>query len=231
MTKTFNILLVVAISILLVMSCLALIDIHWNFFDSKKYVFSFTPQGINTYLQGYGEYKTLFTGTVATIAAYLGLLRLKVANEANRDKLKQDRFSEFKTLIDVRTVEVESRDPYLKREFIRVRYNFFNDLYSRDFSILDLTNLTQVFNSHFLDVIRFLEEQNNRHIGMGGIYENDKQSYSFDSFRFVFQGCLENSYNNIVTDLLTLYLSAMNPDRFINPEMYESASRNYIPIR
>ena len=205
------------------MSCLALIDIHWYFFDKSKYEFSFTPQGINTYLRGFGAYKTLFTSTVATIAAYLGLLRLKVANEANKDKLKQDRFSEFKTLIDVRVIEVESRDPYMKREFIRIRYNLFNDLFQRKFTILDSNNLKEVFDGHFKDVIRFLEEQNNRHIKMGGIYPNSTYSYSYDSFRFIFQGCLEEMYTGIENDLLNLYLAEMDTNRMIDEDMYSSA--------
>lgn len=226
MTKLFNILLLIAITILLIMSCLALIDIHWNFFDKSKYEFSFTPQEINTYLQGFGVYKTLFTGTVATIAAYFGLLRLKVANEANKDKLKQDRFSEFKTLIDVRVIEVESRDPYMKREFIRIRYNFFNDLFERKFSILDSVSLREVFERHFKNVVRFFEEQNNRYIKMGGIYPNSTYSYSYDSFRFMFQGCFEEMYLGIETDLLKLYLAEMDSARMINADMYSTALKN-----
>lgn len=93
------------------MSIIAFVTIHWTL--SNKYSFSFSPDGINTYLTAFGQYEALFTATVATIAAYFGLLRLKVATDANNDKLKQDRFSEWKTVLDIRFIEIEKYDPYI----------------------------------------------------------------------------------------------------------------------
>lgn len=93
------------------MSIIAFVTIHWTL--SNKYSFSFSPDGINTYLTAFGQYEALFTATVATIAAYFGLLRLKVATDTNNDKLKQDRFSEWKTVLDIRFIEIEKYDPYI----------------------------------------------------------------------------------------------------------------------
>ncbi len=36
---------------------------------------------------------------------------------------------------------------------------------------------------------------------MGGTYPNNTYSYSFDSFRFLLLGCVDNIYPEIVTDL------------------------------
>lgn len=115
-----------------------------------------------------------------------GLHRLKAATDANSDKLKQDHFSEWKTVLDIRFIEIEKADPFMRREFTRVRYNLFRQLYDLNFSITNNTQLTQIFQSTFQDLARFFEEQNNRHIGMGGVYPTNKYSYSFDSFRFYF---------------------------------------------
>ena len=226
--KIFNWLLITIIVILICMSLIALVAIHWTL--CIKYSFSFSPDGIETYLISFGKYKTLFTATVATIAAYFGLHRLKAATDANSDKLRQDRFSEWKTVLDIRFIEIEKYDPYMKREFVRVRYNLFRQLYNLNFSITNNAQLTQIFQSTFQDLVRFFEEQNNRHIGMGGTYPSNTHSYSFDSFRFLLLGSVDNTYTDIARDLQLLYLASLDPNRMIDVNMYQTAQRNYRPI-
>lgn len=210
------------------MSFVALIAIHWTLCD--KYSFSLSPTGINNYLTALGQYKALFTATVATIAAYFGLHRLNAANVANSDKLKQDRFSEWKTVLDIRFIEIEKTDPYMRREFTRVRYNLFRQLYDLNFSISNNAQLTQIFQSTFQDLVRFFEEQNNRHIGMGGVYLNNNFSYSLDSFRFLLLGSIDANYPEISQDLRTLYLATLDPNRIIDSNMFMAAQQNYRPI-
>ncbi|MEZ4959048.1 MAG: hypothetical protein R2830_04460 [Saprospiraceae bacterium] len=226
--KIFNGLFLIIVLILILMSATALATIHWTLFDN--YSFSFSPDGINTYLTAFGNYKALFTATVATIAAYFGLLRLKAATDANNDKLKQDRFSEWKTVLDIRFIEIERADPFMRREFTRVRFNLFKQLYNLNFSLSNKEQLMQVFQANFQDLVNFFETQNTRHIGMGGIYPNDTYSYSFDSFRFLLLGCVDVIYPEIVEDLQTLYLTTLPSDRLINGKMYQSALINYKPI-
>ena len=228
-TRIFNGLLLTIIIILVIMSIIALVAIHCLLHD--KYILSFSPVGINTYLSAFGQYKALFTATVATIAAYLGLLRLKVATDANNDKLKQDRFSEWKMVLDIRFIEIEKLDPYMKREFIRVRYNLFKQLYDLHFSISNKDQLTQISQTTFGDLISFFEAQNNKHIDMGGAYPDDQFSYSFDSFRFLLLGCVDKTYPDILTDLKALYLSALPTDRYIDSDLYKAALTNSLKNR
>ncbi|MBK9630333.1 MAG: hypothetical protein IPO62_04585 [Saprospiraceae bacterium] len=210
------------IVILIFMSLVALLTIHWTLYN--KYSFSFSPEGIDNYLTSFGQYKALFTATVATIGAYFGLHRLKAATDANSDKLKQDHFSEWKTVLDIRFIEIEKADPFMRREFTRVRYNLFRQLYDLNFSITNNTQLTQIFQSTFQDLARFFEEQNNRHIGMGGVYPTNKYSYSFDSFRFLFLGSVDTIYPEIGSDLQTLYLAALDPNRMIDANMFPDST-------
>lgn len=210
------------------MSLIALVAIHWTL--CIKYSFSFSPEGIEIYLISFGKYKALFTATVATIAAYFGLRSLKAATDANSAKLRQDRFSEWKTVLDIRFIEIEKYDPYMKREFVRVRYNLFTQLYNLNFSITNDSQLTQIFQSIFRNLTRFFEEQNNRHIGMGGIYPDTTYSYSFDSFCFLLLGSVDNSYADIINDLKLLYLASLDINRLVDVNMYQTAQRNYKPI-
>jgi hypothetical protein len=226
--KIFNLLLLTIVVILICMSLISLVAIHWTLCD--KYSFSFSPKGINTYLTSFEQYKALFLATVTTIAAYFGLHRLKAATDANNDKLRQDRFSEWKTVLDIRFIEIEKYDPYMKREFVRVRYNLFSQLYNLNFSVTNNEQLTQIFNSTFQDIVRFFEEQNNKHLGMGGVYPDNTYSYSFDSFRFLFLGSIDTFYPEIISDLQTLYLARLDPNRIIDVAMYQTALRNYRPL-
>lgn len=220
-------LLIVSIVILIVTSLLALILIHWTL---SKHSFLFSPKGIDNYLSELGNYKALFTATVATMAAYFGFHRLRAATDANIQKSKQDRFLEWKSVLDIRFIEIEKKDAFMKREFIRIRHNLYERLYPLNFNIGNKSQLTKIFDTTFRDVVGFFELKNNRHIGMGGAYPDNKYSYSFDSFRFLFLGCVDNVYNEIVTDLLELYLSCLPADRLINAEMYKSALMNYKPV-
>ena len=210
------------------MSIVALVSIHWSLFNN--YSFSLSPEGIDAYLISFGKYKALFTATVVTIAAYFGLHRLKAATDANSDKLRQDRFLEWKTVLDIRFIETEKLDPYMKREFVRIRYNLFRQLYDLDFSISNNTQLSLIFRATFQDLVRHFEEQNNKHIGMGGVYPNNTYSYSFDNFRFLLLGSVDNIYTDIVADLKALYLESMDPDRTIDINMFGVAQQNYRPI-
>ena len=52
----------IEICVLISASILAFVAIQWQV---SKYSFSFTPQGIKTYLSAYGEYQATFTATIA----------------------------------------------------------------------------------------------------------------------------------------------------------------------
>jgi len=226
--KILNGLIITIISILLVLSLVAFVLIHWNLAD---YSISLSPDGMEIYLTALGQYKALFTGTIATCAAYFGLLRVKVSEDANREKVKQDIFSEWKLVVQVRSAEVERNDLFMIREIIRLRRPLFNRLYELDFNVQNNAQLTDIFNEHISNMVNFFETQNNKHIGMGGAYPNDQYSYSYDSFRFIFFGMIEAWYDNLENDLRTLYINNLPADRHIDKALYKPALSNYRPIQ
>lgn len=218
--RSFNLLLLIIIGILSAASLAALVVIHWNF---SKQSFSFTASGVNTYLSAYGEYKALFTGTVATIAAFFGLHRLNAATEANVQKAKQDRYSDWKTVLDVRFIDIEKNDPCMKREFIRVRFKFYEELCKINFNIENKQVLTNIFQKVFVSLVPFFEELNETHIQMGGVYPNNLHSYSLDAFHFLFIGSIGEDYSGISADLKDLYLANLPANRIIDPDTYKTA--------
>jgi hypothetical protein len=206
---------------------LTVVMIHLNF-AKPNYSFSLSSSAINIYLSSFGNYKALFTGTIAAIAAYYGLHRMTVAADANIQKIKQDRFSEWKTVLDNSLHEIEKKDPYMKREFTRVRLDFYERLYEINFNIESDEVLTTIFESVFGNLIQFFEEQNEMSIQMGGAYPDQNYSYSFDSFRFLFLGSAGTVYNKIAKDLQKLYLEKLSTHRTIDAELYKISLTSYL---
>lgn len=221
--RILNILMIVIISILSIMSILALISIHGKLavFDVKL-----TPTGIETYLSSFGTYKYLFTGTIATCSAYFGLLRVKATLDSNLDKIKKDRFNEWKTIVQVRCSEIESLEPKMTREIIKVRRALYEDLYEKNFSIENKEELTEIFNAHISDLVGFFESTNKRQQALGGIYRNERHCYSFNSFRFLFYGMLDSWCDEMIEDLEALYIQNLPDGRMISEGHYQTALQN-----
>jgi hypothetical protein len=223
-SNAINSVFLTIIAILLFMSMLGLIEIHWRL--ASDYNFSFTPEGINKYISSLGSYKELFVGTVAAIAAFLGLHRLHAATQANIDKIRQDKFSDWKTVLDIRFTEIETRDRVMKREFVRLRYRFFQDLYDIKFNIESKQTLDRIANSVFGDIILFFEENNDRYLQMGGIYGDHSSSYSYDSFRFLFTGSCDTLYDGAQSDLFNWYVSKLDSNRLVDANMHHQQQQN-----
>lgn len=214
--------------VLCIFSIIALIAIHWKMCSEPMFHFSFSAERISTYFGIYSEHEDLFRSTVLTIAGFLGLQRLKVANDANSDKLKQDMFMEWRTVQEVRLIEIEKEDPLMKREFIKLRQNLFMELYDLNFEIKDKDQLSKIFTAHFKDRISFFESMNTKSIAFGSIYRDREFSFASQNFAFMFNGCIEKGYDLLYSDILELYRTNLPSDRLIDPGMYDSALRNYL---
>ncbi|KJJ39311.1 hypothetical protein [Aequorivita vladivostokensis] len=221
--KILNVLMITIISILCLMSILALISIHGKVFGMAS---DFSPKGIDTYLSAYLPNKYLLTLTIATCSAYFGLLRVKATLDSNIEKIKQDRFSEWTTIVQIRCNEIALIDPKMTREIIRVRRAIFNFLFDKDFNIKNVGELTELFNKNIAESVGFFETTNSRHHKYGGIYRNDKHSYSFDSFRFIFYGMLENWYDEMIDDLENLYIANLQNGRMISEGHYQATVKS-----
>jgi hypothetical protein len=225
--KIANYILLALIGVLALTSTIALVAIHWELFF--KYDLLLSPQGVECYLSAYGQYETLFTATLGVAGAYFAFLQLNAAVDTYRDKIRYDFFTEWKTTLEVRLKEIERDEPYMGRQFVKLRFGFFKELYEINLSINSKEALIQIFKKHFINEVNFLEKSNRRFEGMGGIYPDAGYSYSFDNFRFVFLGCLDSFYPEIERDLKELYLAELPANRTIDISTYQYAIINYIP--
>lgn len=225
MNRIFN---YTIISIALILTSFSIITFIIIQIELLKHKLELNPTGINYYLKSFSTYKELFTGTIALIVAYFGILRFQAAEIANKDKVSQDRYSDWKNLIDLRILEVEKYNPFLKREFARLRYNLFQKLYSKKMAINSVKELNEIFDDKFKKTLRFLEEMNDKHINCGGVYRDKKYTYFFNDFHFIFMGCLDEYYDKISVDLEKIFLSSLDSNRTVDEKLFESSYKSYL---
>lgn len=208
--RIFNIIIEILSLILCLFSLLAFIFVN---IDLLKYPLQFNLEGLNNYFREIGHFKELFAATITLIVAYFAIQRWHAAEIANKDKVKLDRFSDWKAISELRMNEVSASNSLFKREFSRIRYNFFNELYDSKMSINEKIQLEKIYNNHFKGLAKIFEEQSKGYINRGGNYENLNSAFFVDDFYFVFAGCVDKSYENISTDFKEIYLKDLDPQR------------------
>jgi len=227
MHKTFNFIIILFSYILCFLSLVAFIFIHINL---AKYEFQFNLDGINNYFKALTEYKELFAGTITLIVAYYGIQRFDAADDANRDRIKLDRFSDWKNITEMRMADIKENNKNFLREFSRVRFNFYSDLYDNSMAINNKSELLTIFNKYFKKTAPYLEKTTKKFLEMEGIYPNQNFTYFYDDFFYVFIDCLDNSYETIYIDLKELYVKALDPDRVIDDKLYKDVLNRNAPI-
>lgn len=180
--------------------------------------------GLNNYLKEFSEFKELFAATITLIVAYFGILRLTAAEVANREKVKQDRFNEWKNLLDIRIIEVEKNNKYFKRQFATLRWNLFERLYENKMEINSAKELNVIFNDEMRSSVRFLEEMNEKYF-VKGVYPSKDYSYIYTDFQFIFLGILDKYYPGMEDDLKNIVLNSLNPERIVDYDLYTSTFR------
>ena len=212
-TQLFRCLFFASALILSLMSILALIAVHAVLLGCSQCRFSLSPMGINNYISAFEPYKALFAGTIATIVAYYGLRRFQIAVDQNSDKLKQDRFIEWQTVLGGYYKLVEKSDKFMIRSFIKLRFALFNKLFEINFKIKGQNNLKEIFDEIFKGYPSSFEEQNKKYMDSGVKLSNVNHSYSFESFETLFLSCVDYIYDGGLAELEKLYLTAINSER------------------
>ncbi|AZA84612.1 hypothetical protein C1637_07175 [Chryseobacterium lactis] len=208
-----------------VLSFIAFISTQRLLFENH---FDFSPDGMSFYINQFSKFNGLFAATITIILAYYGIERLKAAERANIDKVRLDRYSDWKTITDARIDVVKDENPLFRREFINIRYQLFEDLYPA-FAIENKKQLRALFNKYFANLIPAFESNNKKQQGCGGIYQSAAYTYFGQNFLFVFLGSVIGvKYDNATEDLLEMYLASLPSDRIIDSLAYQSALERYI---
>lgn len=214
----FNIIIITTSLILVLVSASILIIVQKNLCND---VYDPSILGLNNYLKEFSNYKELFAAAITLIVAYFGILRLTAAEVANKEKVKQDRFNEWKNLLDIRLIEVEKNNIYFRRQFVSFRWKLFERLYENKMEINSKKELDMIFNDEMRSSVRFLEEMNEQYFGRE-VYPDKNYSYIYTDLQFIFLGLLDKYYIGIEVDLKNIVLDSLNPQRTVNYDLYTS---------
>lgn len=220
MKKSFNFIIIVFSYILSFLSLIAFVFIHIELSDRE---FQLDLEGIKNYFRALTEFRDLFAGTITLIVAYYGIQRFEAAESANIDRIKLDRYVDWKNITESRMNEIKTNNLHFSKEFSRIRFNFYNDLYENKMAINDRIQLEKIYDKYFKKRTPYFEETTNKYISLGGIYPNKDFTYFFDDFYIVFIDCLDSSYDDIFEDTKSLYVANLNPNRTINETLYNEA--------
>lgn len=227
MYKIFNFAIIIFSIVLLFFSFVTFIIIQIDLFNYK---FDFSPKGLNVYLKSFSEYTGLFAATITLIVAYFGIKRLEAAETANKDKVKHDRYNDWKIVTDIRIDEIEENNKRFRRELYKVRYNLYSDLYKKNLSIQNFKELEILFNKYLKDKVNFFEEMTKKSMEIGNVYSNKEYTFFFDNLYYVFIGSLNNAYSKIYDDFKRLYINSLNKERIIDEKLFERAYSNYTGV-
>lgn len=206
--------------ILLALSVFAIVLIQIDL--AKNYQFELSVSGITNYLLSFGKFKELFLGTIALVAGYVGV-------ESFLESFKENRYTDWVARSEIRYSEIASYDPQMKILLSHQRRTMFEYLEKENFTFKNKQSFKSFFDKFIAPKVSHMEERNIRYVDLGGCYPDNEFTYSYLNFQYVFAEMinLSNSYQDILTDLRTMYLDSMPKDRIIDKELYKTSIDNY----
>ena len=217
--KILHVILFAIVLVMIIISLWGLIIIH---FSLAEYSFDFTPEGFDFYLMTVSRYKGLFLATITVIVAFCGLQSWKTASVNQKDRLRQDRFSEWKAALEYRFEYSDQNDPVIRKIFTTERWRIFNVLYQYDLKIENKNQLRYIFQMFFEKSMSSMESKNIQYKVHHEVYPDKEYVYSYDSLRWILLGCLPGeNYPGMDEDLKKYMIDCLPPGRIINRDHWD----------
>ncbi|MEQ9309250.1 MAG: hypothetical protein RLN90_07320 [Balneolaceae bacterium] len=199
--------------------------------EGFKMDFSFTSTGFQNYLSLYQPYSLLFGATFVVLTTNLAIERLGLLTESSRATYKIGNRAAWIETANYFIEEVKDSDPYMIKVFKRNILNIHDFLFDHNYKFSNKQELQDFFNQFVKDQVIFFEQQNETHVGTGGVYRDEEYTYSFQSFKYIFANIvkLEESYQSTMDDLQQLFVTEVKklPNRQVDKETFRMAIQNY----
>lgn len=212
--KIFTVIYWIVISL----SGLSLLLVHISIFTNNNLSISFN--GIIGYLNYFIKLQSLLGLAITLIIARIALNNWELAVKNNQEKNFQDSYNDWKPIISQLLSTIEKKDPKIVEIFPSKQKLFFRILMKYNFKVDNEQQLIEVFKV-FKNVIYIFEEFNSKYQAIGSLYNSKNQSYSLESFKYLFINSIETKYPDIIKDLDKLYLECLPEDRHIDASLYK----------
>lgn len=210
---------------------ISVITIIITFTEGLSFDIDLSSTGIQFYLNTYQPFSLIYGATFIVLTTNLGINRFGLLIDSNRATLKIGNRNLWIETINYFLEDVKEKDPFMIKVFKRNILGIHDDLFDMDYKIESKSNLEDFFNKYFKDQVHFLEQMNDLHINLGGIYRDEDYIYSYDNFRYIFANMvkIKDSYAAIMKDLKEFYQTEVKslPNRRIDKDGFRAAIASY----
>ena len=193
--------------------------------------FDFSSNGFQEYLKLFTPYSILFAATFIVLTTHLAIERLGLMSDANNNAFKASNRTIWIQTTKEFLTELKEENPLMLKELSKQLLNIHDYLFEKKYKISSINETAQFFDKFFKNRIQFYEDMNTKYINIG-FYRDEKQSYSWDGFRYLIVVMVnaEECYPKFIQDLRELYqqeILAFNSS-FINAQTFELVHKEYI---
>ncbi len=217
--------------LLIILSLIALLFIH---LDTLKLKFDLSTTGFINYLNYYEPFKVLFSAAIVIITTFLGIERLGLMIQANMYSYRASNRTLWIQTVKEFYSEIKRDNPYICKEISRKIVEIHDFLFELSYKIKDKEELKKFFDKFFLNRVQFFEEQNIKYQNIVS-YHDDKHSYSFMDFKYIFNVLInaDESYKDLQNDLQEIYQNAVLKfsKQHIDKELFEISAKNYSMLK
>lgn len=203
---------------------LSFVSIIFASLEAFSLSFDFSSKGLQYLLDLFEPYSVLYGATFIVLTTSLAINRLGLLMNTNRDSFKIGNRTAWIETVNFFLNDIEDNDPYMRKFFKRNMLDIHDYLFDHNYRFESKNSLDDFFNRFAKNEITKFEQQNRMYQNIGGFYKNDSHSYSYDSFRYVFENIikLEDSYSSLRIDLQNQYQDEVRsiPKRVVSQNQY-----------
>ena len=192
--------------------------------------FNFSSAGFQEYLKLFKPYSILFAATFIVLTTHLAIERLGLMSDANSNAFKASNRTIWIQTVKEFLSELKEENPLMMKELSKQLLVIHDYLFEKQYKILTRSDTEQFFEKFFKNRVQFFEEMNIKYMNIA-CYRDDKQSYSWDGFRYLIIVMVnaDECYPKFSLDLKELYqkeILAFNSS-FINAHTFELVYKEY----
>jgi hypothetical protein len=193
--------------------------------------FDLSSKGFQEYLKLFTPYSILFAATFIVLTTHLAIERLGLMSDANNNAFKASNRTIWIQTTKEFLSELKEENPLMLKEFSKQLLGIHDYLFEKQYKISSRVETEHFFEKFFKNRVQFFEEMNTKYMNIA-CYRDDRQSYSWDGFRYLIIVMVnaDECYPKFIIDLRELYQQEILTfnSSFIDAQTFELVYKEYI---
>ncbi|REG78408.1 hypothetical protein [Algoriphagus antarcticus] len=199
--------------------------------EGFKMSLDLSSNGFQEYLKMFTPYSILFAATFVVLTTHLAIERLGLMNDANNNAFKASNRTIWIQTTKEFLSELKEENPLMLKELSKQLLVIHDYLFEKQYKILSENDTKELFDKFFKNRVQFYEEMNTKYMNIA-LYRDNRQSYSWDGFRYLIMVMVnaDECYPKFILDLRELYQQEVLTfnSSCIDPQAFEFAHKEYI---